>query len=292
MTKKFVEWAYGSLPPEKANVIILGIPLGKDAEGMLSSLREVSDFVDVFDVDRKVNMLEKIKIADVGNIGLKNLEDITNEVRKIVDANKFPLIIGKSHLLSLYTVKAFPKDTKIVNFDAHGDIKDKYTDGISNESLEPLKVDREFAEKYNYVTRLRRISEINGTDKIAMVGFRDCDQEEFEFVEDNNILYFTPTRIREDIESVKEKLREFVKDSNVYISLDIDVFDPSIGPAVDNPEPNGLIFSEFLELIDEVCKGNVVGMDLVEIKPFHDNKITEYLAIEAIFQVLSRVIKQ
>lgn len=288
MVKKFIEFL--SFPEEEANVIAFGVPLGKGANDSLSSIREVSDFVDVFDVERKVNMLEKVKVSDAGDIEINELTDITNFVKKIIKKKRFPLIFGKSHLLSLYTLQAFPTNVKIVVFDAHGDIKDDYLDELSNESLEPLKFDDDFASRYNYTTWLRRASEIIGPRNIAMIGLRDCDEDDFKFISDNKILYFSPKQIKTDIEKVKGRLKKFVKGSDIYMSLDIDVFDPSIAPAVDNPEPNGLLFSEFLELIDVIAKGNVVGLDLVEIKPLQD-KITEFLAVEAIFQTLSRVIK-
>lgn len=290
--KKFANWTFENMEKGNSNVIFLGINLGKNAEKMLNSVREISDFVDVMDVDRKINMFENLEIFDSGNLELKNLDEITKEVKKIVDGKKFPLILGKSHLLTLYAMKSFPKDVKIINFDAHGDVKDSYFDELIDESIEPLKLDKNMTKKYNCTTWLRRVCEINGLENVAMVGLRDCDQDDFEFIEKSNILYFTPNQIRKNMPDVKEKLRKFVKNSKVYISLDMDVFDPAFAPAVDHPEPNGINFQEFLDLIEEVCKGSVVGMDLVEILPMPDNKITEFLAVEAIFQVLSRAIKK
>lgn len=289
MVKKFVNWF--NFPEEEANVVTIGIPLGKDAKNSLSSIREVSNFVDVFDVDRKVNMLENVRIGDVGDIELKKLSDITDNVKKIIDNGKFPLILGKSHLLSLYTLQAFPKNTKLIIFDAHGDIKNGYSDELSDESLEPLKFDENFSKKYNHTTWVRRASEIIGPENILTIGLRDCDENDFQFISEKNILYFTPSQIRKNIKLAKEKIENFVKNSNVYVSLDIDTFDPSIAPAVVIAEPNGLLFSEFLDLIDAVSTGKVMGLDLVEIKPIQ-NKITEFLAVESIFQILSRVIKK
>lgn len=290
MAKKFVEFL--SFPEKEANVIVFGVPLGKDAHDSLSSIREVSDFVDVFDVDRKVNMLENARIADAGDMELKKLSDITDAVKKIIDKKKFPLILGKSHLISLYTLQAFPKNTKLVIFDAHGDIKNGYSDELSDESLEPLKFDENFSKKYNHTTWVRRASEIIGPENILTIGLRDCDENDFQFISENNILYFTPIQIRKNIRLAKEKIENFVKNSNIYISLDIDAFDPSIAPAVVIAEPNGLIFSEFLDLIDVITEEKIVGLDVVEIKPMKENKITEFLAVESIFQILSRAIKK
>jgi len=289
--KKFASWNFENLKKENSNVIFLGINLGKNSKEMLNSVREASNYVDVMDVDRGKNMIENLEIFDSGDLELENPDEITKEIKKIVDEKKFPLILGKSHLLTLYAVKAFPKDTKIIHFDAHGDIKDSYFDDLIEESVEPLKLDKDTAKKYNCTTWMRRVCDINGADNVAMIGLRDCDQDDFEFIKKNNILYFTTNQIRKNA-NVKEKLRDFVKDSKIYISLDIDVFDPAIAPAVDHPEPNGINFQEFLELIDEICREDIVGMDLVEIQPLSENKITEFLAVESIFQILSRAIKK
>lgn len=284
--KKFANWAYENTPVEEANVVVLGIPLGKHADEMLTSLREASDFVDVFDVERKVNMLDNVKIADVGNIQLNSLEDITSEIRRILTNKKIPLTFSKSHLSTLYSVQAFPKNIKIISFDAHGDIKSRYSDEIIDESVAPFN----FNERYSCTTWLRRVSEINGNENIAIVGLRDCDEDDFNFIENNKIFYLTPSQIKKNMEESKKLLREFVKNSDVYLSIDMDVFDPSIAPAVEHPEPNGLLVNEFLDLVDEVCKNKVVGMDLVEIKPLKDNKISEFLATEVVFQILSRIV--
>lgn len=285
--KKFANWAYENTPVEEANVVAIGIPLGKNADEMLTSLREASDFVDVFDVDRKVNMLDNVKIADVGNIQLNSLDDITLEVKKILTNKKIPLTFSKSHLSTLYSVQAFPKNMKIISFDAHGDIKNKYMDEIINDSTQPFDSN----EEYNCTTWLRRVCEINGKENVAIIGLRDCDEDDFNFIEENKIFYLTPNQIKKDVEGSKKLLREFVKNSDVYLSVDMDVFDPSIVPAVEHPEPNGLLVHEFLDLVDEVCKNKIVGMDLVEIKPLKDNKITEFLATEIVFQILSRIVK-
>jgi agmatinase len=105
-------------------------------------------------------------------------------------------------------------------------------------------------------------------------------------MKERNILYFTPTQIRKNIQLVKKKLSEFTKNSRVYVSIDIDVFDPSIAPAVEYPEPNGLFFHEFVELI-EAFEGKLVGMDLNCQKFLPNNQITEFLATRAVFEVLN-----
>ncbi|MGC8812603.1 MAG: arginase family protein [Candidatus Aenigmatarchaeota archaeon] len=274
---------------EEADVVIFGVPLGKDAKKSLDSLRETSWFVEFFDVDKKKNLTDDLKFFDAGDISLTSENDIFVKTKEIVDKKKVPLILGKSHLLTLFSLRAFDK-VKVVSFDAHADIKDEYEDEKISLSTEPLNLKE--PSKYNCTTWLRRVFE-EGKKDIAIVGLRSCDEDDFSFIEKNGILTFTPNQIRKDFyekEKIKEKLKEFSKGSKVYISVDMDVFDPSIAPAVDHPEPNGFSLPEFLELL-ETFRGKIVGFDLVEIA-FCEKKlmeITNFLATRVILEILSRL---
>jgi len=274
---------------EEADVVIFGVPLGKDAKKSLDSLRETSWFVEFFDVDKKKNLIENLKFFDAGDISLTSENDILVKTKEILDKNKIPLILGKSHLLTLFSLRAFDK-VKVVSFDAHADIKNEYEDEKISQSIEPLNLKE--PSKYNCTTWLRRVFE-EGKKDIAIIGLRSCDEEDYDFIEKNGILAFTPNQTRKNFyekERIKEELRKFSKNSKVYLSVDIDVFDPSIAPAVDHPEPNGLLLPEFLEIL-EIFKGKIVGFDLVEIA-FCEKKlmeITEFLATRVILEILSRL---
>ena len=92
----------------------------------------------------------------------------------------------------------------------------------------------------------------------------------------------------------KKRLRDFIdsgKSANlsVYVSVDMDVFDPSIAPGVVNPEPNGILYRDFTQLISELKGKKIIGLDCVEIKPLGENKVTEFLAVKVIFELLSLV---
>ena len=259
MAKKFVCDIFSE---KEANVIVFSC---KTTE----SIREVSQLVEPFDIEKQKNLLENVKIFDAGEIAI---EEVSKKTKEIIEKNKLLLILAERHVVSLYTVKALPKDTKIIVFDAHADLKDQY-----------------LGEKTNYATWLRRVSELVNPKNICLIGVRSCDEDEFNFMKENDILYFTANQVKTNLQEIKEKLKGFVKDSKVYISIDMDVFDPSVAPAVENPEPNGILYREFLELVGEVCKEKVVGMDLVEIRPLPKNRITEFLAIKIIFEVISQI---
>lgn len=263
----------GVFSKEEANVVVFGIDCP-------ASLREVSQLVEPFDIDEQRNLLENVRIFDSGNMKIGTVEKKTEEV---LSAKKLPLILAKEHTVTLHAMKAMPVGTKLVVFDAHADLKNEYE-----------------GSKQSHACWLRRWCEIakENCKNVVIVGLRSCDEEEFEFMKSDGVLYFTAKEIKDGLESIKQRLRNFVGSSKVYVSIDMDVFDPSIAPAVKYAEPNGLMYSEFLSLLEifketfkegKGNKGKIVGLDCVEIRPLGENKITEFLAVKVIFKLLSLI---
>jgi agmatinase len=283
----YEKFSFDLVEEKDADVVFFGIELGRNARKMLDSLRKTSWFLEFFDVDKEKNLIEGIKIADAGNIRIFDGTDITRKVGNILNQGKLPFMLSKSHLATYYALRAFPKDIKIISFDAHSDTKSNYTDEIIGKSFEPLRLDRTKAEKYNAATWLRRSLE-EGINNAAVIGLRSCDEFDLEFMKKNNVLYFTPKQIRKNLRGVKEKIKDFVKDSPVYLSVDMDVFDPSSAPAVDHPEADGIFYNNFEKIIPEICK-QIIGIDLVEIEPHAENRATEFLAVKVIFQILGLI---
>lgn len=252
---------------EVAEIITLGIPLGKNSEKILKFLRRESLFFETFDLEKERGI--ELKIFDEGNLKFKGQNEITERVKKILNDGKIPLILSKSHLTSLFSIQAFDKSSKIIVFDAHADSKNNYIDERIENSTWPLFLNKNF---YNCSTWLRRLIEY-GYKNVAIVGLRACSEEEIEFLKNNKILYLTSNSVKNSVKKARKKLGNFTKNSKVYVSLDIDVFDPSIALAVENPEPNGLSYKEFREILDGI-KGDIIGVDLVEIA-FTNKKLME-----------------
>lgn len=256
--KKFVTEIFSE---QEANVIVFSCEAPK-------SLREVSQLVEPFDIEKEKNLLENVRIFDGGEV---KLEEVVQKIKEMIGNSKLPLLLASEHTVSLEAVKALPKDVKIIIFDAHADLKDEY-----------------LGKKISYASWLRRACEIISPKNICLIGVRSCDDDEFNFMNENNILYFTAKKVKESLTETRKKLKEFIKDSPIYISIDMDVFDPSIAPAVDNPVPEGMLYREFLELIKAVDT-KLIGVDLVEIRSLPKNKITEFLAIKVIFEILNLI---
>jgi agmatinase len=286
--RNFFGWSSSFVSLRDADVVVFGVPLGKDSIKMANSLRETSWFIESFDPNREKDLLENIKISDMGNVKLTSLDDIFQETKKITGLNKIPLALGKSHLLTLYALKAFD-DVKLVSFDAHADIKDYYMDERVACSIEPLSLQE--PERYNCATWLRRFCELGNERNVCLVGIRSCDDDDYNYMKENEILHFTPKDIRKDLPGVKGMLASFCRDSEIYISVDMDFFDPSVAPSVEHPEHDGLSFRHFRELVKEIFEGRIVGLDLVEIQYLQEKtgEVTDSLAVRVILEILSRI---
>lgn len=258
---------------EEANVVVFGVPLGENSKLVLQNLRRVSQEVEPFDLKSRKHLLEGLKIYDAGDLELKpnDLDAIFRKARRIRDAGKVPVILGGEHLLTLYALGIKEGETKVVVWDAHFDAKDE-------------------KGAYTHSTWLRRFIELAGPQSVMVVGVRSCDEEELDWVEGNGIVYLSSERVERELQACRQELQRFVAGKKVYVSLDVDVFDPSLAPAVSYPEPNGITFHDFLELIQAFeHSSSIMCIDLVEIKSMPHQHTTEFLAVYALLYLLSKL---
>lgn len=200
--------------------------------------------------------LEDLKLFDYGDLELpfgdkKNaLRMIQEHVQEIIDANKIPIMIGGEHLVSLAPVKALSKkydDLHIIHFDAHTDLREDY-----------------LGEALSHATVIRRIYDQVGDGKVNQFCIRSGLKEEFEWAKKHTHLEkFTYNTLPSCVKRLKDK--------PVYITIDLDVLDPSVIPGTGTPEPGGIDFHDMMNIIKELSKlNNVVGMDVVELSPKYD----------------------
>lgn len=200
--------------------------------------------------------LEDLKLFDYGNLELPfgdkmtALKMIEQTVDEIVESKKIPIMIGGEHLVTYAPVKSLVKkypDLNIIHFDAHTDLREDY-----------------LGEEFSHATVLRRIFDLVGVGKLNQFCIRSGLKEEFEWAKTNaHLEKFTYNTL----ESCVKRL----KDEPVYITIDLDVFDPSVFPGTGTPEPGGINFHQMLEIIGTLSNlQNVVGLDVVELSPKHD----------------------
>ncbi|MFC5587683.1 agmatinase [Sporosarcina soli] len=200
--------------------------------------------------------LEDIAVFDGGDLELsfgnteKALTHIEEFTKQILDADKVPCMIGGEHLVTLGSVRAVAKqypDLHIIQFDAHTDLRDDY-----------------LGETLSHATVIRRVWDLLGDEKIFQFGIRSGDRSEFQWGKDH---VFTNKFNFDGLEQVIEKL----KGKPVYLTIDLDVLDPSVFPGTGTPEAGGVSFMDLLQAILQVAELNIVACDVNELSPMYDH---------------------
>jgi agmatinase len=276
--KKF---AISHFDEKEANLIFFGLDYTKDSKEILENIRNTSYFIEPFDFYGN-NLLEKARLFDAGDFKIKNFEEISRKFIEIRKENKIPFMISRGHLPSFYATKNLKRE-KLIVFDAHADCKNEYIDEIIAFDVDKNKDEKRF----NGSTWLRRLLE-NSKIEVLLIGLRSFDEEEINFLKNRGAKFFISLDIIRNKVGVLEEVVKFTKGSEVYISLDLDVFDSSILPATDYPEPGGLSYFDFADIIESI-KGKLIGADVCCLKPIEDNLISEFLTVKSIFHILSKV---
>jgi agmatinase len=267
---------------DEADYIIFGVPYDKTssfrpgASQGPKEIRKASWNFETFNIKTGFD-LRNVNFHDHGDIDVKNVkpEDMINKVNEltsyILENNKFPIAIGGEHSITPGVIQAFPKDISIISLDAHIDFRDSYEN-----------------EKYNHACALRRISDYINIENIAVLGIRSAEKEEFEDANKKNLFYIPSYEILDEgIDKSLIKVKKYLKNNHIYLSLDIDVLDPAFAPGTSTPEPFGINPFDILEVIDFFAK-NLIGFDVVEVCPNYDNGETAILAAKIIRYILEK----
>ncbi len=226
--------------------------------------------LELYDLELKKETIEEIPVYTMDemepnmNSPEKTIERVEKAVEEIIENNKFPIVVGGEHSISLGPVKALKKKYKnlsVLQIDAHPDLREEYE-----------------GSKYNHACVMRRIKD-EGIG-IVQVGIRSVCKTDFEYMKKEKIETHYGNKF--DIDRILEKLSD-----EVYITVDLDCFDPSIMPAVGTPEPGGLSWEQVLEITKRVGKEKkVVGFDVVELAPIHGETRSDFLAAKLIYKLL------
>jgi len=261
---------------ELAGIAVLGCPL--DATSSFrggtkfapDSIRKASWTLETYSPYLKRD-LDEMMFYDAGNLELRpgdleySLERIESAVTEIVGKGKKTLALGGEHLVTYPIVKAMKKrfrDIQIVHFDAHCDLRDEYE-----------------GQKLSHATVMKRVKEL-GTE-ILQIGIRSGTRQEFE-----ELL---------PVDSPASLAAHLNPNRAIYVSFDMDVFDPSLVAGVTTPEPGGLMFKEVMEYFSVLMGMNIIGADIVELAPDYDttfvSSISASKVAREILMLLSHSIK-
>ena len=228
---------------------------------------DASKHLEWFDLELGKEIVKEVPIFTSETLKPKNvkglLESVESSVKEIVSQKKFPLLFGGEHSITFPAVKACASsfdNLSVLSIDAHADLRNELN-----------------GEKYSHACVMRRCSE---TSKIVLAGVRSLSAEEKKFAEKSGVKIFFGNDF-----SVKEVVDSCSK--NVYLSIDLDAFDPSIMPAVGTPEPCGLDWGTVLGLCRELFKRKtVVGADLVELSPIKGLRAPDFAAAKLAYKIL------
>jgi agmatinase len=273
---------FGFLPeehsnPDSAGIIIIPVAYDgtstwlKGADNGPAAILEASANMELYDIETDSEVYKKGIFTEEtigGEISTKEMVEVVAETTKYyLERGKFTVVIGGEHSVSIGPIRAHAKQFEkltVLQLDAHSDLREEYN-----------------GSKYNHACVMARTRELC---PVVQVGIRSMDSSEKKSMDTSKVFFAKDIYNNTDwIKKVISKLSD-----NVYITIDLDVFDPSIMPSTGTPEPGGLFWYDVLALLKAVAgKKNIVGFDVVELCPGEENKAPDFLAAKLIYKLLS-----
>ena len=274
--------AFGDLPPEfaefqRAKAAILPIPFdgtstwGKGADGGPAAMLEASANMELYDIETGSEVYRQ-GIFTAEPVLADTPEEVAERgfaaCNKLLEAGKFVLTFGGEHSISYGPIKAHAakyQNLSVLQLDAHTDLRDSY-----------------HGSRHNHACIMARAKELVGT--VVQVGIRSMDRSELGLLDRKKAFFAehihgSTTWIAKVVDLLSE---------NVYLTVDLDVFDPGVLPSTGTPEPGGLTWYQVLELIREVSRQrNLVGCDVVELAPSPASPASDFLAAKLVYKILT-----
>lgn len=262
---------------EVANILLQSIPYdgtstwGKGADNGFEAFMEALENMELYDIETQSEVYKKgVHILEPFS-SFKTPEEmflsVYNHTKKLLETNKFLTTFGGEHSISIGIIKAFYEKYKklsVLQIDAHADLRSDY-----------------LGSKYNHACALH---DANKNAHLVQVGVRSMDITEEQFMKKENVFF------AEKMDGNNKWMESSIEllNNDVYITLDLDAFDPSIMPSTGTPEPGGLLWNNMLMFLKKVFKNkNVVGFDIVELAPIQNLKAPDFLVAKLYYKMLS-----
>jgi len=253
------------VPYDETSTWIKGSANGPDA------ILEASANMELYDIETDTHVYKKGIFTAKPVVENKSPENLIaavgKEIKGFLKDDKFIVTIGGNHTVS---IGAFPEygaryhDLTILQLDAHADLRQTY-DG----------------SRFNHACSMARAREVC---PVLQVGIRSMCEEEKYYL-DNERVFYSHDILNKPL--WYKRIPELLSD-NVYVTIDLDVFDPSVMPSTGTPEPGGLFYYDVLHFLKYINEhSNIVGCDVVELCPNEQNKAPDFLAAKLIYQILS-----
>lgn len=270
---------------EESQAVIYGMPMDWTVSFRPGSrfgpgrIREVSIGLEEYSpyLDR---LLEEVSYFDAGDIPLPfgnvvgSLDAIRSFVSTVLADGKMPIGLGGEHLVTWPVIQAVYekyKDLVIIHFDAHTDLRDSYE-----------------GYPYSHSTPIKKACDLIGGKNVYSFGIRSGLKEEFEWAKENMHLF------KYDVLEPLKQVLPTIGNRPIYLTIDIDVLDPSAAPGTGTTEAGGITSRELLESIHFMAKNgaNVIGCDLVEVAPIYDHsEMTQIVAAKMLRELILGFVK-
>ncbi len=269
----------------KINNKVIVVPFGLEKTvsyggGTKNGPKEIikaSHQVELFDEELNNEPYKKIGIKTLKPFPIKKkiklaLDQLSKINSKIIEASKFPLVLGGEHSITPAAIKPFAKKYKeivLLHFDAHADLREKYN-----------------GEKFSHASAIKRCLDYKNV-KVVSFGIRNLSKQEMNFYKNNKNrikIFWAKDKLNKNLNF----LNKFFKNKNVYITFDVDGFDSSIMPATGTPEPGGLMWEDVMPIIKKVCNiSNVIGADINELSPIKNFNSYNFLVAKLAYKILA-----
>lgn len=271
---------------DESRFVVLGVPFDSTssfrsgARFAPSAIRQAAQNLETYSFRAGIDVEEYLP-SDVGDVvvihgnAIETVERVERVVSGLLSEGKTPIVLGGEHTVSIGSIRAAAQRINnmcLLVMDAHADLRDEY-----------------LGYRFSHACVLRRVLEFLNVERVMIVGLRAVSREEMDFINENKVAYVSSLAVRRSLRNnVLEKVRDFVSTCNsVYLSLDVDVIDPSFAPGVQTPEPEGLTPTEVFNVIHWV--GDMLAaIDVVEVAPPYDpSMITSMLAAKAVLEFIA-----
>ena len=262
---------------ENAKIVLIPVPYDgtstwqKGADKGPQAFLEASENMELYDIETDTEVYQQgVYLADAvtENASPESMvEAVHQATKKYIKKNKFVTIFGGEHSISIGTIRAFNEmypSLTVLHIDAHADLRKEYDGSTCNHAC--------------------AVYEASQSTNLIQVGIRSMDVME-KSIMDEDKTYFAHEMAVDDtwMDSAIDQMTE-----NVFITFDLDAFDPSILPSTGTPEPGGLLWYETLEFLKQVFEEkNVVGFDIVELCPNKKDKSSDFVAAKLYYKMLS-----
>ena len=270
---------------QQARTVILPVPYDSTSEWRSGSrhgpqaIIDASQYLELYDLELnrktyKVGISTPPQVEPLLSSPQDMIDRVYTVVRGLVQKEKFVVLLGGEHSLSLGAVRAF-KDAFpalcVLQLDAHADLRNEY-----------------LGTRYGQACVMRRISELC---PISQVGIRSLSWEEKQFLRRKRLKPYYMSDLASGAASVDQIVDSL--DEEVYITIDVDVLDPSIMPAVGTPEPDGMSWRQISDIVASVThRKHVVGLDLMEFCPAEGPSSCAFLLAKLAYRLIGCAVPQ